>query len=656
MHQIQASEEYSQDAYEIVLPKGSPSKVPLQCMKWCILALFVAVACVPVARRMLRPSLMSDDLIRIINLIDVPLSQLLFRPFNEHVAPGIEVVSWITWQAIGQDIRLAPLGFCIASAVPWILLLGIVAFWLGRETCSPTATLVSLALIAQSCLALEIVCWYSASTFTWAILGVMLGVLGSGTMPTQPRIGLALTAAGSFLAPSFSLLGVLAAPLAVLTVVLNGSTTSRQKIRVLATATSALGAYLVICYFAGSGAVQVIARANNGGMRPLLAIRYALEAAGQILWPSLLVRPSILLRMVPEAVAVVMGAVALAATAGLAWRTQFPNRRKLVLVGAAMIYMGYALVYAGRAGFVERGDWDRSELLYFEGSRYHTLPLFGMGAVLAAVLASNSWIRKLDRFALLPALFGTGVGLLALFINRPETQIPVFQRMLVSPDQIPTLKALHHVGELAKNDGITRDQLKHLISPVVRNWLFGRPFEISALINQAPQTVLAPMPDAEALNHLMTHLSLEEQLSIQIGACVSLNPPEPDANAHYVATSSLVKIQGLSEISPGHYQRQEWPAFLEYTLDTTSNCRFLALSNLASDHNLQISWTTEPGKWSPGQKICWIGSKNPENSDAPALIDLRRLVNWPASPVTRIRITFTHNRQIARILEPQLLR
>jgi hypothetical protein len=85
---------------------------------WWAPTFFAQIALSPVGARIRHPTLLGDDVQRVVELIEQPLRELLLRPFNEHFAPLFDFVSWSTWLAIGHDIRLAPLGFCIASVLP----------------------------------------------------------------------------------------------------------------------------------------------------------------------------------------------------------------------------------------------------------------------------------------------------------------------------------------------------------------------------------------------------------------------------------------------------------------------------------------------------------------------------------------------------------
>jgi len=164
-----------------------------------------------------------------VELIEHPLGDLLFRPFNEHLAPLFDFVSWSTWQVVGHDLRLAPLGFCIASVLPWVLLLVLMAAWLKRETGSRTAALVAVAVAAQSPLALEAMWWYSAASFTYAVLGVQAALVGASLLASRPGRALVLVGIGSALGPAASTIGVLAMPLAALRAMIDPTTSRRRK-------------------------------------------------------------------------------------------------------------------------------------------------------------------------------------------------------------------------------------------------------------------------------------------------------------------------------------------------------------------------------------------------------------------------------------------
>ena len=81
---------------------------------WGTPLLFAFVAYWPAWRRITRPTLLGDDIARLVHLERLSFVDHLFVPFGNHIVPLFQLVSWLTWQLVGHDIRQAPLGFCVA--------------------------------------------------------------------------------------------------------------------------------------------------------------------------------------------------------------------------------------------------------------------------------------------------------------------------------------------------------------------------------------------------------------------------------------------------------------------------------------------------------------------------------------------------------------
>jgi hypothetical protein len=626
--------------------------------RWWAPAFFALIALHPVIARIRHPTLLGDDVTRVVELIEQPLGALLVRPFNEHLAPLFDFVSWSTWQAIGHDIRLAPLGFCIASVLPWVLLLALLTAWLKRETGSSTAALVTVALAAQSPLALEAMWWYSAASFTYAVLGVQAALLGATLLASRPRPALILIGVGSALGPTASTIGVLGMPLAVLRTLIDPKTTWRGKAQGTLAAFGGLGIYLIMRELIGAGLFQAAPRQAAGFAEPITGLGYAITVPGRILWPAMAGVPaSWMVEHLPAGLAWLLGALALAAILTLAINRRAKWNRRLVIVGGAMIYLGYALTYCARAGLVRMGEWTEPQLLYDLGGRYHLLPLLGACAIIAGMLAASPLVRRSDGVPGRPALIGIIVGLLALAVNRNEEEH--WRWMMQQPDEKATLAALHRVGELARAEGISRDQLTKIFDPVFRPWngsvrLNPYYFHFMKLVAQAPLTVDRPIPDEQARVCLLSRLTLLEQSVLASGACVSMGTktaPNPEAQALVVARR--IKLEHVREVRPGSYRSAGWPAFIEYEFDSSRAARFLTLPGLAADQDLTISWRNESGQWRPLHHVCWLKTPAPVPA---AAIDLHRLANWPTGRAARIRVEFTCPGELALQQPPRLLR
>ena len=122
-----------------------------------VFAAIMACCLIPHRPRLQHPSIYADDIARVADLQMQPLASLLFRPFNEHMAPFFETISWATWQAAGRRLSHAPIAFTLSSYVPFVLCLGLLGWLVRRETGSRTTALATIALFGISPLYAETV-------------------------------------------------------------------------------------------------------------------------------------------------------------------------------------------------------------------------------------------------------------------------------------------------------------------------------------------------------------------------------------------------------------------------------------------------------------------------------------------------------------------
>jgi hypothetical protein len=620
---------------------------------------FALIALLPAIRRIRHPTLLGDDVIRLVDLIEHPLCELLSQPFSEHVAPVFNFVSWTTWQAIGHDIRLAPLGFCVASVLPWVAILVLLGVWLVRETGSRTASLIAVALAAQSPLALETLWWYSASSFGYAVLGVMTAVLGASLLAIRPRPAILLIAFGSALGPAGTTIGILAMPLSGLRAFLDSTASWRRKCQAILAGVGGLATYLLVIELAGTSLLRTAGMHNEGMAEPMTGLGYALTVPGRLLWPAMVgAPPTWTIMSISTGLAWLLGFVALLSMLVLSVKPRAVWNRRLVVVGNAMIYLPYALTYCSRAGMVRLGRWTEPQLLYIFAGRYHFLPLLGACTVIAAVLAALPLVRRCDALSGRPVAVGILVGLLALFVNRHEEDH--WRWMMRQPDQKATLNALHQVGEVARDEGISRDQLTRLFDPVFRTWNnclrdYAQYFHFMKMVAQAPATVAGPVSDEEARVRLLSRLTDREQLVLGMGAAVSMSTAGPKPEGEKLVTARMVKVENVRELKPGHFQVDVWPAvaFIEYEVKTPPDACFLSLPGLVTDQDLTISWSDESGQWRRLQHVCWLKTYR---APLQTTIDIRRLANWPIGRLSRFRVEFTRAGEVALETPPYLLR
>jgi hypothetical protein len=178
-------------------------------------------------------------------------------------------------------------------------------------------------------------------------------------------------------------------------------------------------------------------------------------------------------------------------------------------------------------------------------------------------------------------------------------------------------------------------------------------FHIMELAVTAPECVEHSSPDEEARHRLLGRLEPWERLVLGSGTCVSLNPARLPADVRTLTVARRVELGDAQEIGRGRYRGENGHSYLEFEFDATPRARFLYLPGLKADQDVLLLRRDDNGRWRSGQNVRWLQSPRPE---APAAIDLERMIHWSSNPISHIRVQFTRPGEIALSEPPRLMR
>ncbi len=593
--------------------------------------IFSALIVWPYLKWFENPSLYDDDFLRVGSLRRTALGDALFRPFNEHMAPLFETISWLCWQASGQFVPNLPLSFQISSYLAFgltLMMLGIVA---RSELGSWPATAVGLAVFGLSAVSAETVLWFSASSFEWSAAATLCAWFFAIRAARSEGPGatfrwLVLTALASLAAPAFSAIGVLAGPVAALRLFADSrplhSTVVRWA-RPLAPL-SGLLTYFVICQSFGYG--KIVSTSVRNHLDLAAAAWATVEAPTAVLLPGLFGQ-SPLARSFPRLGFALLTTLALGGFLIQAARSPV---RSMILTALVLIFGGYAATYATRA---RTGD-----LSIFEVQRYHLFPQVGLSLLMAAGL--DGILRRRERREFTGVLIPILLTLLLAIAQYPRMQAAT-DRNFRFAEQPRALAAMLSLEATCKEKGITLVQAIRAIDPVQAPW-FPRPTTIHPLFHLFANDVeAARVADAEVRSILLSSLSIDDREAIFGGLDASLYQILSWAeivNRVRIGTR-LVGQNRVVRIGSEQYRAGGPGSWLEFEVNPELDSpRALILPDLKTCRDVELRWTLGDGTWSHFRSVRW--SPSAFGSDRPGGVDLDRLPHWRAESGRRIRLIF----------------
>jgi hypothetical protein len=609
--------------------------------------IFIVLCLYPHWGRLRHPSLWSDDVLRVSELQTTPARAIFFRPFNEHIAPVFELVSWATWQLAGKRLIHAPWAFTFASLVPTLLCLAVLRRLVARECGSETTARVAVALFGISWVAIETAWWYSASSFAWALLGTLIAWLSvvEALHARSQRLRAAwwgLAVLSALPAPAGSGIGLLAGPVAALRV-LTDVDASKRRWSTWASASAPIvgtGAYLLVVSFFRYRDVLANSVQRNADLT--LGLLSVARAPIDVLLPGLLGLRNIDVWL-PHGRDVILFFVGLAVVAVWAWRSR---RRGMIAAGVALILGGYGLTYPFRT--VHGPHW------ILEVERYHLFPQLGLVLVLAPAL--KRLLARWDDRPRASAFVAVAAAAILLVMHLPELRMRA--RAYHFAEQPRTLRALERVQNICEQQQITREQALNALDPIRTRWF---DHEYNALSMLGVPAVKSPIPSEQVRAKLLASLTAAEREALCGGmdATKYLRPISASGELESVAVGSLVaSYQMRPSAQAGRYEAWRGPAYLEYRLETpparaTAHELELCWDAAGKDQSVELWWASDGGKWSETRRVLLKADPTPRGSKW--AIPLDRIPHLDAAHTRRYRVLLRKPGVIA-LEAPRLLR
>jgi hypothetical protein len=647
-----------------------------------LVVLFVALCIAPRLGRLGHPSLIADDIGWISLICRGSVLRHIVDPFNDHLSPLFISWTWALWELGGCRLAQAQKVFTAACYLPFLLVLVSLRAVVRRELESETAALAAIAMFSLSSWVFdEAVYWYAATSFMWALCLTLAAWLCSARVDEcgSPAnwFGLLLSSA---IAPAFSLIGLLAGPIASLRLLISKRAVESEHRRGAWTfVVPMLGtlAYLLLWRFAQTSqshtsfvnrikalgefeVLQSIARAPFEVLLPAIAGLYH-----HVPLPNFIGHENV--HELPWALILTLNAGCLAALLVWAWRSQY---RPLILCGCALVYGGYALTL----GLSFHGPYKTRISI----ERYHLYPQLGI--VLLLVTVASYFLRRFDRRPIGRLIV---MNVMALGLIATHGSIQRRTEYYRAPDQAQTLAAIDRVSEICGQDGITRSQAIQALDPLSRRTWFPHDLEArhNALILLRSKASFPRIPDSQVRKAILSKLSPSEIAQLSGGANVSTHIAEAaetdvvrSATPASMIGAHLVQDRGAGlYVALGSNPTRGWPSFLEYEFPARSEASTSGASVAAARAPqgptqclilpgawdggaerrpmLELWWADDDGTWSIYRSARWTVIPTHKGWVLP----LASLPHFDPAEVRRVRLVF-RSAAIVSLQAPRIVR
>lgn len=584
------------------------------------------VVCLFHGGRLMRPTFLGDDVIRIIDARVLPLREQLFRPFSEHVAPGFELATALVVRALDDRIDLLPAALTWFAFLSWLVMLCAASWWASRITGRAEIARLVFVLVGVSSACIEVPWWFSAATYSLSaacIFAVLAVIVTPG--PSANR-RFAVICIGTILAMSFSAIGLLVVILGGLVSLARYGWSKAAGLDLSALSAGFTISWTIAMILGGEVVATESTRVSPAGFG------YALAVPGGVALP-------LFLGLDAQAVTARFSfASGMAVTMFLAlflFRSRISKSLRIDL--ASMAFVPYLVIYPTRAALVESGAWSEPDFLYFWASRYHLFMtvVLAVGSSLAIVSLMDNLESRRFRMAWILNL--------PIFVFVALLQFPNANRMRHfenQPDQAPTLAALVRLRNIADSDGISIQRLPRILPAVRRGWnasvLELRPdcFPLVRLIARRSDfgtEKLSGAKDDDLRQKLIERLGLRDWRMLNAHRWTNLDSADDVDLTEYrriePVEMTFEKSERIDELC---WIVREPFGHVEFTLAGLDRDSSVVFENLHAEGTVHIQWTTDE-TWDDF-RIAEFDSKPSANYPVPERIVFRRSDFEPGTP------------------------
>ena len=592
-------------------------------LKW----LFVALIVIGVqSRRLTKPTILGDDVIRLVDARTLPLMKQLFRPFSEHVAPGFELATAAIVRVFGNHLNLIPIAFTLFALGSWLLFLAVMAGWVRQITGSADIAAMTVVFTGVSSACLEVPWWFSAATYSlsaaaifavlWAIsYRLHSEIINIDKNWKSQRIMSVLIGSLTGASMSFSALGLMAVILGSIAAIIQTGFSKSSFIKIGAIL-SGLGGYMWACQFLGGNLIDAAAKNNRHMTDIIKGLTYAITVPGGITFPLFF---GVDARWLTHHFHWLIGIGLSVIFIGSIWtgyRFRCYSKQVMYLI-LSLIFAPYLVIYPTRAGLVSDGRWAEPDFLYFWTSRYHLFAIVGLAIFFSSLI--NKALICIPKSGS-REFMKVSICIIAAILQSRNTVH--WSWMMDQPDQAGTLSALMQLQAMADEVGVPESQLIRIFPPVRRGWnasvLELRPdaFPLVRLISKrVDDDRTETQSDELVAERIYRAIGQENWLNLRAGRLLNLDSIKTQQNGQEIIVKADV-LEKAEQEGPNRWKILDYGGFLEFSIPDFKKTESVILESVKADGPIAFQWTMNSESWDD-RRSAWFETKAMDNQPVP---------------------------------------